>query len=66
MRVYSEQFKQFRIKVIKIRTKRNSPLQLLFTVDRGVRVYERNLEYIEEDTYGMNYNGNYIVMNIKL
>ena len=66
MRAYSEQFKQHRINVTKVkRNKKTGSVILLFTVDRGVRVYDRNLDNLGDGYYGMNYSGDYIEMNIK-
>ena len=66
MRVYSEQFKRFRINVTKVKkNKRTEEVILLFTIDRGIRVYDRNLDSLGDNNYGMNYNNNYITMEIK-
>lgn len=66
MRVYSEDFKKYRIKVIKVKGYKQDQLQLLFTVGEGVRVYKRYLDELGSEHYSMNYNGNFIVMYIKL
>ena len=66
MRVRSEQFKIFKINVVKVkRHSKTGDVILLFTVDRGVSVYDRNLDYLGGANYGMNYNNNYIEMTIK-
>lgn len=66
MRVHSEQLKHYKISVTKVkRNKKTGNVILLFTVDRGVRVYERHLEHLGYDTYAMNYNGDYLEMEIK-
>ena len=66
MRVYSEQFKRYIINVTKIkRNKKTHEIILLFTIDRGVRVYDRNLDSLGDGLYGMNYNGQYLTLNIK-
>jgi hypothetical protein len=66
MRVHSDQFKIHKINVTKVkRNKKTSEIILLFTVDRGVRVYDRYLDDLGNGNFGMNYNGNYIEMKIK-
>ena len=66
MRVYSKQFKIFKINITKVRrNKKTDEIILLFTIDRGIRVYDRNLDSLGKNNYGMNYNGHYIKMSIK-
>lgn len=66
MKVYSKQFNSFKINVTKVkRNKKTSEVILLFTIDRGVRVYDRILDSLGNNEFGMNYNGEYITMDIK-